>query len=504
MAPARFHNVLLSEGGNDLIRGNITNDGAESQKEWMDRTGIYRVRIWEGKKRRGRAFLHWIDNHRFGLFLACTRPREGVKVLAAIYLNEQGEGMSQKPATPWELQNRWSVSPHNWAKEVRAGWRLPPQIVIHDTTLRDGEQTPGVVFRLDERLKIAHALADAGVQRIEGGMAGTSEEDAYAISKMAQEIKNAEISSFCRTRMDDVDLALRCNVGRIVLEMSTQEQTIHHVWGSPEKAAEALVKIITHAKANGIKVTLFFLDYSAADLNLLKNFIMAGVTEGKVDSVCVVDTRGFCLPDAIFFLVKKVKEWVDIPVEVHCHNQWGMATASTLAGVAAGAEVVHTCINGLGGNAAIDECVMGIEALLGVRTEVSTQGFFEISRMVKDYSKADWYKSFVSSTISWVEIGMLAKVMWDNRDKPGYGRAKMLNLEALGNKTSTLVMGKKSGRHSIMLKAWELGLPEPSDKQCDEMLSHVKTLGTQKKGLLIDDEFMQIYRRVTASDREHK
>jgi methanogen homocitrate synthase len=105
---------------------------------------------------------------------------------------------------------------HNWDAKVRAGWRLPKKITIHDVTLRDGEQTPGVVFRRDEKLKIAHALADMGVHRIEGGMVSVSQEDAEAIAQMAKEIKTAEIASFSRARKDDIELAIKCNVGRVV------------------------------------------------------------------------------------------------------------------------------------------------------------------------------------------------------------------------------------------------------------------------------------------------
>ena len=98
--------------------------------------------------------------------------------------------MSQE--TPWKIDGKWAVSKHNWAGEVRGGWNLPKNVTIHDVTLRDGEQTPGVVFRLEEKLKIAHALAEAGVQRIEGGMASVSPEDAEAIARMVREVKGEE------------------------------------------------------------------------------------------------------------------------------------------------------------------------------------------------------------------------------------------------------------------------------------------------------------------------
>lgn len=394
---------------------------------------------------------------------------------------------------PWEVSGKWSVSMYNWAEQVRAGWSLPQKVTIHDVTLRDGEQTPGVVFRLEEKLKIAHALAEAGIQRIEGGMAAVSPEDAEAITRMVKEVKESEIVSFCRARKGDVDLALKCNVGHVIVELSARDEHIKLIWGSWEKATESLVNVIKHAKSNGLKVTLFLMESSRTDLGHLKSLIVPSVREAKADSVALVDTRGCALPQAIAFLVRKVKQWVDVPIEIHCHNIWGLATANTLAAVTAGAEVIHTCINGLGGNTPLEECVMGIEGLLGMDTGIKTRQFLKMSQMVKDFSRAGWFKPFVGSTVSWVEVGVVTDRMWRQRNEPGMGYTEFLNYEVVGGKSFTLVLGKKSGRHSIMLKALELGLPIPSDEQASEMIEQVKNLSTEKKGLISEEEFRQIY-----------
>ncbi len=403
--------------------------------------------------------------------------------------------MADVSKTPWIVPGKWSTSMHNWVEEVRGQWSLPSKVIIHDVTLRDGEQTPGVVFRVEEKLKIAHALADAGVQRIEGGMAAVSPEDAEAITRMVKEIKNAEIVNFCRARKGDVDLALKCNVGHVIIELSTRDEHIKMIWGSWEKAAESLVDVIKHAKANGLKVTLFLMESSRTDLPHLKSLIVPSVKEAKADSVAIVDTRGCALPQTIAFLVRKIKQWVDVPVEVHCHSVWGLATANTLAGVTAGAEVIHTCINGLGGNAPLEECIMGIEGLLGIDTGIKTRQLLEMSQMAKEFSRADWFKPFVGSTVSWVEVGAVTDRMWRQQDEPGMGYTEFLNYEVVGGKGITLVLGKKSGRHSIMLKALELGLPIPSEEQSNEMLSKVKNLSTEKKRLLTEEEFKEIYNR---------
>jgi len=403
--------------------------------------------------------------------------------------------MGDDSKTPWIVPGKWSTSMHNWEKEIRNQWSLPPSVVIHDVTLRDGEQTPGVVFRMEEKLKIAHALADAGVQRIEGGMAAVSPEDAEAITQMVKEIKNAEISSFCRARKDDVDLSLKCNVHRLIIELAARDEQINSIFGSREKAAESLVEVIEYAKTKGAMVTLFLMESSRADLDLLQSLIVPSVKEGKADNVAIVDTRGCCLPETIGFLVRTLKGWVNVPIEVHCHNVWGLASACTLAAVTAGAEVIHTCINGLGGNAPLDECVMGLESLIGLDTGIETSSLLGLSQMARECSGTDWYKPFVGEGVSYVEAGIPIKSMWEHKDEPGMGR-EFLNYEVVGGKGVTMVLGKKSGRYSIMLKAHELQLTLPSEEQSNAMLTQVKDLSIQKKRLVNDEEFKEIYNKI--------
>ncbi len=405
--------------------------------------------------------------------------------------------MSQaKGESPWVVPGKWSVSPYCYEPEVRADWRLPKEIAIHDVTLRDGEQTPGVVFRKDEKLKIAHALEDAGVQRIEGGMISTSEEDFDAIRAMVWEIKRSEVACFCRARRDDLERSLKAGVHRVIMEITAQDPIIMKIWGSRGKAVEEIIKLAQFAKNNGLKVTFFLMESSRSPLDLLRDVIVPVVREGKVDHVTIVDTRGSAFPPAFAWMVSQVKQWVQIPVEVHCHNNWGLATAATLAGITAGAEVVHTCINGMGGNAPLDEIVMGAEALLGVKTGVKTEVFQEMSTMVKEMSRADWYKPFVGSLTSQVEVGIATRQMWDRRNEKGYGRAEPLNYEVVGGKAVELALGKKSGRYSMMLKAWEHGLPQPSEEQATEMVSKVKKISETEKRLVTDEEFKKIYTQV--------
>jgi len=398
--------------------------------------------------------------------------------------------------TPWKVAGKWSVCPYVFEPEVRANWKIPPKITVHDVTLRDGEQTPGVVFRKEEKLKIAHALEDAGIHRIEGGMIATSKEDFDAIAAMAKEIKTSEISCFSRARRDDMEMAVKAGVKRAIMEITAQDPIIKNIWGSRGKAAEEIIKLVKFGKENGLKVTYFLMESSRASLDLLKEVIIPVAEEGKPDNIAIVDTRGSAYPPALAWLVAEVQKWVRVPIEVHCHNNWGFATASTLAAVTAGAQVVHTCVNGMGGNASLDEIIMGLEAFLGAKTGVKTQGFQKLSAMVKDFSRAEWYKPFVGPLTSQVEVGIATRQMWDRKTEPGYGRAEPLNYEIVGGKAIDVVLGKKSGRYSIMLKAWEAKLPLPSEEQATAMLNQIKKISEDNKRLVGEEEFKKIYAQV--------
>ena len=404
--------------------------------------------------------------------------------------------MSNTEETPWKVPGKWSLSPHSFEPEVRKDWKIPKKVTIHDVTLRDGEQTPGVVFRKEEKLKIAHALEDMGIQRIEGGMVAVSDEDFDALATMAREMKKAEVCGFCRARRDDIERAIKAKLHWAIMEITALDPIIKNIWGSREKAAEDIVGLTKYAKANGLKVCFFLMESARAPLDLIRELIVPVVEEGGADTVAIVDTRGSSYPQGFAWQIAQVKKMVNVPIEVHCHNNWGLSTANTLAGISAGAEIAHTCANGLGGNGPLDEIIMGIEAFLKAPTGVKTEGFRTFSAMVKEFAGpagAEWYKPFSGSLTSQVEVGIATRQMWDRRTEHGYGRAELLNYEIVGGKAIDVVLGKKSGRYSIMLKSWELKLPQPSEEQAGEMLNQIKKISEDNKRLVSEEEFRKIY-----------
>ena len=407
--------------------------------------------------------------------------------------------MSKAGETPWKVPGKWSVSPHSFEADVRAGWKVPPKVTIHDVTLRDGEQTPGVVFRKEEKLKIAHALEDMGVQRIEGGMVAVSDEDFDALATMARELKTAEVCGFCRARRDDIERAIKAKLHWAIMEITALDPIINSIWGSRGKAVEDIIGLTKLAKSNGLKVCFFLMESARTPLELIKELIVPVVEEGGADTVAIVDTRGSAYPAGFAWQIAQVKKMVKVPVEVHCHNNWGLSTANTLAAITAGAEVAHTCINGMGGNAPLDEIIMGIEAFLCTPTGVKTETFRKVSDMTKEFSHAEWYKPFVGPLTSQVEVGIATRQMWDRRSEHGYGRAELLNYEIVGGKAIDVVLGKKSGTYSINLKSWELGLAQPSKEQAAEILNQIKKISEDNKRLVSIEEFKKIYGAVTST-----
>ncbi len=403
--------------------------------------------------------------------------------------------------TPWAIPGKWSVPPYNFHSEVRQGWKLTPKIGLYDVTLRDGEQHPGVVFSREEKVRIAHALYDMGITHIEGGMASVSTEDAEAIATMARELKDAEIASFTRAKREDIELLVKCGARRATIEVPAMDEHIKRSFGSVSAALDMLIQGARYAKENGLYVDLFLMESSRASLKLLEDLTIPAVQSGCVDSVAFVDSRGGMLPQAFYWLIAHFKGQLNIPIEVHCHNNWGMATANTLMAVAAGADVIHTCINGLNGNAALDECVLGAHALLGVETGVNMKALYHLSTMTREFSKAEWYKPFVGDVVDKVETGIATRIMWDHRNESDMGRIDGLgvNLDLIGRRYYDLVVGKLSGRYSIRLKALELGLADPGEELSGKMLERVKTLSESKKRLLTEDEFRQIYAETSAA-----
>ncbi|MDW8084074.1 MAG: hypothetical protein RMI49_02595 [Candidatus Caldarchaeum sp.] len=394
---------------------------------------------------------------------------------------------------PWRSEKHW-VSPYNFASEVQKQFRFPEKIEIYDVTLRDGEQTPGVVLRADEKLEIAKALDELGVHRLEAGMPVVSKEDFDAVRMIAREGLRAKVFGFARLVKEDIEAAVKADVSGIVTEGPVGVPKLIQFGWKPEDVVEKAVKHVEYAKEHGLYTVFFGVDGTRADLNFLKQIYSRVVAEAKPDSVAVVDTFGCASPEGFRYLVSEIVKTVRTPVEVHCHNDFGMGAAVSIAGLSAGASVVHVSVNGIGeraGNASLEEVALSLELLYGVKLGLKYEKLVEVSKLVEKLTgfRLAANKPVVGDLVFTRESG-ISVAGWI---KYHLGSEPFLP-ELVGNRHNVL-LGKKSGKHSIEWKLRQLGLNASSD-EISALLEKVKTISIAKKGPLTDEEFLQCLRLV--------
>jgi isopropylmalate/homocitrate/citramalate synthase len=393
-------------------------------------------------------------------------------------------------------EKAWWVSPYNSYPDVLEEIRMAPKIEIHDATLRDGEQTPGVVFTPDDKIRIAEKLNEVGIERIEAGMPAVSKDDYKAIKAICGRNLQAKIFTFARAMRDDIDMAVECGAHGVVIEVPIGYPKLKYqfkwTW---ENVLEKSIDCINYARSQGLYVVYFPYDTTRAreeDLTQLMNGIMQN---SPPNSVGVVDTMGCALPQTIGYLVKKMKNLTNgLPVEVHTHNDFGMAVATELAGAAAGAEVVHSCVNGLGertGNAAAEELMVGLKILMGTDNDYKLDKVIDLCQLVEEISGVPLAankpvagkRNYTRESGIGVDLVIKEPLAMFATDPGYFGRS------------GDIVLGKKSGKASVEYYLEKLNLEVPADS-VDKILDRVKTMGMEKRRLLTEDEFKAIVESV--------
>jgi isopropylmalate/homocitrate/citramalate synthase len=374
---------------------------------------------------------------------------------------------------------------------------LEPQprvtVGLYDTTLRDGEQTVGVVLSPEDKLEIAQALDRAGVDRIEAGFPRVSEDDSRAISLILEAGLEAEVWGFSRAVRADVEALVELGVRASVIESPISDGKLAALGVSREAMLERIRAAISFAREEGIRVAFFGVDSTRADLEFVRAVYESAVEAGAAE-VVVVDTLGIATPEAAAFLVNEVAERLDYetPVHWHGHDDFGLATAAAVAAVQAGATWVHGTVNGMGeraGNADLVEVALALEALYGIPTRLRLEQARELAHLVQERSAtthAPW-KAVTGDNLFTRESGAVASQFHDTPAIEPYA-------SELVGATRGIVLGKKSGLDSIRIKLAELGLEFPAERH-SELLDAVKASGTRKRGLVTDVEFRRLVNR---------
>jgi isopropylmalate/homocitrate/citramalate synthase len=377
-----------------------------------------------------------------------------------------------------------------WTGELNRPHALQAEVGFYDTTLRDGEQTVGVVLMPEEKLEIARALSEAGVERIEAGFPRVSADDWEAVKLIADAGLEAEIWGFSRAVRADVEALVELGLRASVIESPISELKLRALGVSREEMLNRIRAAVAYAVENGIHVAYFGVDSTRAEPDFYDAAYAAAVEAGAAE-VVVVDTIGVAGPEAVAALVGRTRERLgsEIPIHFHGHNDFGLATANAVAAVRAGARWIHGTVNGMGeraGNANLGEVALALRAVYGVETALDlgrARVLADRVRALSGYALEPW-KPLVGENLFRRESGAVASQFHDPEAIEPYS-SELVAAER------SLVLGKKSGIDSIRLKSAELGLEVPEEVQ-PALLEAVKRLGIEKRGLVTDEEFRRL------------
>ncbi|ATW23459.1 homocitrate synthase family protein [Candidatus Formimonas warabiya] len=368
---------------------------------------------------------------------------------------------------------------------------MSKSIYIVDTTLRDGEQTAGVVFANQEKVRIAQLLDDMGVDQIEAGVPVMGGDEQEAIKKIVGLKLKASIMGWNRAVIGDIKESLRCGVDSVAISISTSDIHIKHkLQSTREEVLHRMVKAVEFAKKEGVYISVNAEDASRSDLEFLTQFAIEAKKAGA-NRLRYCDTVGIMEPFLIYHQIKELKKAADIDIEMHTHNDFGMATANALGGIKAGANWVGVTMNGLGeraGNAALEEVVMALKHLWDIDLHFKTERFKEVAEYVSQASGRNLpvWKAIVGSNMFAHESGIHADGAIKNPANYEAFSPEDVGLER------QIVIGKHSGTKAIMMKFNEYGITL-DDEEAGEILPRIRAAAVDLKRSLFDKELVYIY-----------
>ena len=359
----------------------------------------------------------------------------------------------------------------------------PTRIRIFDTTLRDGEQTPNVSLTLDDKIEIANQLSLLGVDAIEAGSPMSSEGEKKVVKEIAKAGLKTEVCALARTTKSDINAAIECDVDMIHTFISASPvQMKYAVDLTPKQVLKATTDSVEYIKKHGLKCEFSPMDATRAELKFLKQVCQTAEKAGA-DMINIPDTVGIMVPRTMRKLIEEVKTAVKVPISIHCHDDFGMAVANSLAAVEAGATQVHGTINGLGeraGNAALEEVVMALHMIYKLKTGVNTRLLYSTSRIVSTLTgiSVQANKALVGENAFAHESGIHTRGV---TEKPL--TFEPIKPELVG-RTRKLVAGKLAGTRGIEAELEDVGI-HPTEEQLTEIVQRVKDLGD--KGKMVTD-----------------
>lgn len=372
------------------------------------------------------------------------------------------------------------------------------EIKIVDTTLRDGEQTAGVVFANNEKITIAQMLSDLGVDQLEVGIPAMGGDEKDAIKRICKRNLKSSIMAWNRAVIGDIEQSIDCGVDAVAISISVSDIHIRNkLKTSREWVIENMVKSVEYAKKNGLYVSINGEDASRADDDFLIQFIEAGKRAGA-DRFRFCDTVGVMDPFTIRNKIEKIHKATNFDIEMHTHNDFGMATANAIAGAIGGANHIGVTVNGLGeraGNAALEEVLMALKHVFKYGMDIDTKKFKELSEYVSNASGRELpaWKAIVGSNMFKHESGIHADGAL--KDPKNY---EAFEPEEVGLQRQ-IVIGKHSGKAAIINKFLEYDI-ELSPEMASKVLEEIRAVSVRMKRSLFDKEIVGIYYDLLADE----
>ncbi len=362
-------------------------------------------------------------------------------------------------------------------------------VKVFDTTLRDGEQMPGVSLPLKFKIQIARQLDKLGVDVIEAGFPSASKGEFEAVREISSLNLNSKVCGLARVVKSDIDAALDAKVDMVHIFVPTSRIQIEYTLGKTrEEIVDIAVECVEYIKSHGVECMFSAMDATRTEVEYLLK-IYGAVEEAKVDIVNVPDTVGVANPFSFRDLISKLRENLKVPIDVHCHNDFGMAVANTYAAVKAGADEVQVTVNGIGeraGNASLAEVVMSLHALDGVKTNIRTEYLFETSKLVERLTgvKLPPNSPIVGENAFSHESGIHAHGVLKEAStfEPG-----IITPEMVGHRRR-IVIGKHAGRHQIKKMLEDAGYIV-DEETLTKIVEKVKEIGDRGKRVTDRDLF---------------
>jgi len=390
---------------------------------------------------------------------------------------------------------RYFTSPYNFLQPYSR------KVKIYDTTLRDGEQTPGVKFSKDEKVQIARKLDELGVHAVEAGFPVISAYDEDAVRAVASQRLSADVICLCRSKQRDIDAAIRADVDGVIIFLAVSDLHLKHKLRTDlQSAVRMAADAVQYAKDHGFFVQLSAEDATRTPMESLTSLYRATVDRGA-DRLGIADTTGCIRPEGMRYMVGCIKKEFATELSVHCHDDFGLAVANSLAAYEAGADAISVSVNGLGercGNASLEEVVLSLYALYGLELDFRTETIKELSEMVSRFSKIPIppNKAIVGPNAFRHESGIhVAAVMKNPFTYEAY------DPQLVGQKRE-LLFGRHSGSEGVRERLRVCGF-EISDEELAEIMRILKTL-PRETGLIENGKICEFVRTVLSERGKRK